>query len=226
MAESRTNQPVRARASYAEALRYVPADLVALADGRSGKGIAGAAAVQHDWLITEVLRREAERTLFPGLDGFLQGKHRPADNDERLSLAHACRLRGRYREAAGLYADAFAADEKLAADLSARHRFLAACCSARAGRVMGPQGTPEEKSRLRNQALGWMRAELADRVKQAKEAPGDRKKLQEALKEWQATPDLIGVRAPVGLARIPKEERDAWVRFWAEAAARASAGGE
>src|SRR5260370_13756293 len=48
------------------------------------------------------------------LSGFQKGEYQPRDNGERLLLAEVCRGKQLYRVAARLYADAFAADAKLA----------------------------------------------------------------------------------------------------------------
>jgi hypothetical protein len=60
-------------------------------------------------------RREAEAIIMPGLPA-LVSECRPRGNDERLALLGACQFQGLYAAAAGMYADPFAADERLAAE--------------------------------------------------------------------------------------------------------------
>jgi serine/threonine-protein kinase len=89
-----------------------------------------AAVVSYDWgaakadsrdpWIIHVLRREAEAMVLPNLPAFLEGKHQPRSNDERLALLGACQFKGRRAAAAGLYAAAFAADPQLAEDQPGR----------------------------------------------------------------------------------------------------------
>ena len=80
---------------------------------------------QDGW-ICHALRREAERLIVPDLPAFLAGKYQPRDNDERLALLGVCQFTNRTVASARLYADAFAADPRLAADLGAGHRHNAA----------------------------------------------------------------------------------------------------
>jgi hypothetical protein len=64
------------------------------------------------------------------LPAVLAGKDRPANTAEGLELAGLCQTTKRYAVAARLFADAFAADPSPADDLSAGHRYNAACCAA------------------------------------------------------------------------------------------------
>ena len=87
---------------------------------------------QDGW-IYHVLRREAEGLILPDLPAFLEGTYQPRDNDERLALLGVCQFADRTAAAARLYADAFAADPRLAEDLAAGHRYNAARAAALAG---------------------------------------------------------------------------------------------
>ncbi len=73
--------------------------------------------------VSRVLRREAEEMILPDLPAFLRGEHQPRDNDERLALVGVCQYQGRYRAAARLYAEAFAADPGLADNLTTECRY-------------------------------------------------------------------------------------------------------
>ena len=93
----------------------------------------------------------------------LMEKATPTDNRERLGLLEVCRLQRRHVAAARLYADAFTADPKLADDLKASHRYNAACFAALAAAGQGTDAgklDDKEHSRLRHQALAWLRADL------------------------------------------------------------------
>src|SRR5262249_4594912 len=65
-----------------------------------------------------------------------KGEYKPKDK-ARLALAELCSLKRLNRASAGLYADAFAADPKLAADPNAGHRYNAACQAALAAAGQG-----------------------------------------------------------------------------------------
>jgi hypothetical protein len=92
----------------------------------------------------------------------------------------------RYAASARLYADAFAAEPKLAADLNAEHLYNAACSAALAAAGQGEDAAKlddKEKARLRKQALAWLRADLALRTKQLQSGlPADRTAAQQALR--------------------------------------------
>jgi serine/threonine-protein kinase len=156
------------------------------------------------------------------LPAFLRGEARFADAAERATLARICHDHKRlHRAAAGLYADAFAAEPALAEDLQAGHRTKAACAAALAGCGQGEDAPPDgpERVRWRRQALEWLRAELtgyARRLEGGK--PVDRAWVQQQLRDWQKNPALAGVRGPV-LARLPESERDGWRRLWDDVAA-------
>jgi hypothetical protein len=77
----------------------------------------------------------------------------------------------------------------------------------------------KERRRLRKQALDWLRADLALYARQpATGKPADRAAVQQALRHWQADPDLAGIRDAAALARLPAEERTAFARLWADVA--------
>src|SRR5689334_13942472 len=116
----------------------------------------------------KVLNNLAEAERLAAVQGklaaLLKGDFKPSTNDERLRLSELCLIKKLHRTAAGLYADAFAADPKLAADLTAGHRYDAACCAALAAAGQGEDAAKlddKERARLRKQALEWLRAHLA-----------------------------------------------------------------
>jgi tetratricopeptide (TPR) repeat protein len=135
----------------------------------------------------------------------------------RAALAQHKRL---YRAAAGLYADAFAADAKLADGRKAGHRYNAACFAALAGCGKGEDAAKldaKEKARLRQQARAWLQADLTLRSKQLQSGKAaDRAEIRATMRHWRHDADLAGVRDKEGLARLPKEERAAWGKLWAE----------
>jgi hypothetical protein len=169
------------------------------------------------------LIRQAERllALAPRLGGVLKGDDKPADAAEGLVFAQLCATRGRHAAAARLYADAFAAAAKQA-DVTAGHRYAAACSAAVAGCGRGKDDPPDEaaRARLRRQALDWLRAERAAYAKVLKSggAPA-RHSVRRALGQWQRDPDLAGVRGREALDRLPDGERERWQGLWAEVGA-------
>ena len=96
------------------------------------------------------------------LAAFQDGSYAPATSAERLGLAEWCQIKKLYHTAAGLYAAAFAAESKLADD----HRYNAACFAALAAAGQGEDAAKlddNERTRLRKQALDWLKADLAAR---------------------------------------------------------------
>jgi tetratricopeptide (TPR) repeat protein len=85
----------------------------------------------------------------------------------------------------------------------------------------------KEKARLRNQALDWLGAELAQRTKQLESGqPAERTAAQEALRHWQKDSALAGLRDAAALTKLPPEERTAWTKLWADVAALVKKAGE
>jgi tetratricopeptide (TPR) repeat protein len=217
-------------------LRPAPGLVLAMARHRQGHPEAArralaAAVLGYDWSkakagnldawVCHVLRREAEALVLPGLPALLAGGRPPRDNAERLALLGACQFEGRHAAAARLYAGAFAADPQLAEDLGAGHRYNAACHAALAASSRGTDAPKDDKDRssLRGQVLGWLRADLALRRKQAGSAKAeDRAAAQRALRHWQQDADLAGVRDKQALAALPADERAQWQMLWAEVA--------
>ena len=150
----------------------------------------------------------------------LKGEREPADNAERLELAGLCESQHRYATAARFRREAFAHDAKLADDLPSAHRYTAVRDAARAACGQGADAKDlDDKTRAgwRQQALDWLRADLALRSKQLEgPAADDRKAARYALRYWQNDAALAGLRDAEELAKLPKDEREAWRTFWSE----------
>jgi tetratricopeptide (TPR) repeat protein len=172
----------------------------------------------HPWRADATQRfRRCEQLL--ALEGrlpavLLEGKGKPADVAEYLQFAELCRLKKQYAAAARLSADALAEKPQLADDLKAAHRYDAACAAARAAAGQGADAATldgKERARWRQQALDWLRADLAAWAGQAGgDTPEDRSTIIRTLTHWGKDPDLAGVRDPNELDNLPKDEREAW----------------
>jgi hypothetical protein len=155
------------------------------------------------------------------LPALLAGDDQPADAAEQLALADFCqRFQTRYHTAVRFYQGALDAKAKLRPSQQAFHRYNAACAAALA--VAG-QGTDagnldaKEKSRLRQQALAWLRDNLKEYAEQL--AGADAKScqaVQQNLQHWQKDPDLESVRGKEALAQLPEAERAASQQLWAD----------
>ena len=75
-------------------------------------------------------------------------------------------------------------------------------------------------TRLRRQALAWLRADLKAWSQQLDRDPDKaRPRVVKAMQHWQGDPDFAGVRGPEALARLPAVERQEWQTLWEDVAA-------
>jgi Tfp pilus assembly protein PilF len=157
------------------------------------------------------------------LPAILQGEAKPKDASEQVELAQLCALKRRHAASARFYAAAFSARPALPPQAIAAHRYAAACSAALAGCGKGedkPPPSQEQRAGLRRQALGWLRAALADLAKQAEKAdPQTRDAATWTLTRLQQDPNLAGVRDKDALGKLPEEESKSWSKLWAEVAA-------
>jgi serine/threonine-protein kinase len=181
-----------------------------------------------DWSYPSAeLVREAEQLL--ALDGklprVLKGEAQPAGVGEQLALARLCVMpvKRQYAAAARFYAAAFAAEPRRADDLRGAHRYNAACAAALAGCGQGEGAAAlddRERARLRQQAVDWLRTDLAARTKLLDRDPERaRTVVAQALRHWQADADLAGLRDQAALDKLPEAERAACQKLWADVGA-------
>jgi tetratricopeptide (TPR) repeat protein len=153
---------------------------------------------------------------------FRNGTYTPATPAECLNLVEWCKAKELHHTAAGLYAAAFAADSRLADDLQLGYRYNAVGHAALAAAGQGEDAAKlddKERTRLRQQALAWLCADLALWAKQLKSGqPADRGAVQQTLKDWQQKTDLADLRDAAALAKLPAEEQKAWTQLWADVA--------
>jgi tetratricopeptide (TPR) repeat protein len=165
---------------------------------------------------------EAEQMFRQTLEGSrrLLGDVHPDSVRALSNLAVNLRAQNRYAAATRLYTDAFTAQPKLADDLQAGHRYNAACCAALAGSGQGGDAAKlddKERARLRQQSLGWLRADLAAWGKQGESGtPQTRAVVQKTLQHWQEDSDLAGVRDAAALEKLPEAEHTEWNKLWAD----------
>jgi WD40 repeat protein len=152
------------------------------------------------------------------------GRVKPASAAQAAELAWQCgHFKKRYAAAARLYAEAFAADPKLAEDVSTRHRYYAACWAALAAARQGNDASTlgeAERIRLRQQAHEWLRADLAHWSKTldgGAKADGRAQILRE-MGHWPWASDLASIRDRKALAGLPQAERLLWEQLWADVA--------
>jgi hypothetical protein len=137
-------------------------------------------------------------------------------------LARLCSLKHRHAASARFYADAFASQPALAANLTAPHRYNAACASALAGCGRGedaPSLPDKVRQGLRRQAREWLDADrlaLADLLTGGN--PEVAAAVRQRLQHWLQDPDLAGVRDQDALEMLPEAERQQWQKLWVDVA--------
>jgi hypothetical protein len=133
-----------------------------------------------------------------------------------------CGLKRRLVAAARLYVDAFTADPKLAEDLKAGHRYNAGCFAALAAAGQGTDADKldgDEQSRLRQQALAWLRADLEQWSRRVEGGTlEDRQAVRATLQHWLRDTALAGVRDADALKKLTAQEQETWRKLWADVA--------
>jgi tetratricopeptide (TPR) repeat protein len=154
----------------------------------------------------------------------LKGKTQPKDTADRLQMADfAQRYKKRYAAAARFYQGAFAAKPKLTSGQRALFCYNAARAAALAAAGQGIDADKldaKEKSRLRQQALAWLRDNLQEYAKQLEGTDAKtRQGVQQTLQHWQKDADFDSVRGKDALIKLPEAERTAWQQLWTDVAA-------
>jgi tetratricopeptide (TPR) repeat protein len=156
------------------------------------------------------------------LGAILRGDAKPASARERLNLAQLCHQDGKelFAAAAQFFLDSFAEEPRGAEQREPDLRYQAACVAALAGCSQGRDADSlDDKGRVkwREQALAWLRADLAVWTKQLDTGKqGERTAVRQSLQHWMADDDLAGVRDKDAIARLPEAEREAWRKLWAD----------
>jgi tetratricopeptide (TPR) repeat protein/serine/threonine protein kinase len=224
-------------AAYRETIRLKPDDALAhctlrrllqkkgeyrdaLAELRHGHEVG---SKQKGWSYpSDQWMRDAERMValesrFPAV---IRGDDKPKDGNEALEFGSLAYESQQFSSSARLYSDAFRADPKLADDMTLEHRYLAASSGALASAGKGVEKPPldeKAKTRWRNQALDWLKADLAHWSKQAASGmPENRALVTETLEHWKADTDLASVRDEEPLRALTEPERKACQALWAE----------
>jgi hypothetical protein len=185
-----------------------------------GSKTPGWRSLSADWI------RQCERLveLDRDLPAVLRGDKQPASAAECLEFADLCQsYKRRHSAAARFYADAFAAEPKLAGDLNRQHRYNAACSAAlaAAGKAVDAQHLAvEEWAWLQQQAHAWLRADLTAYTQLVEKGnPATRQAIQKRLDHWRSDPDLLAVRDRDWLAAMPAADSARWQQLWTDVAA-------
>jgi tetratricopeptide (TPR) repeat protein len=157
------------------------------------------------------------REMDTRLPAILKDDDQPKNARERLILADLCgHYRKHYTTAVRFFADFFAAEISLSTEAQARFRYHAARAAALAAAGKGKDAPKldKEKSRLRQQALEWLRDSLKLYTNEFEKSNPTALRL--TLNQWWQDADLFSVRDARELARLPEAERTAWQQLWAD----------
>jgi eukaryotic-like serine/threonine-protein kinase len=172
---------------------------------------------------SEAWVRDARRMveLEAKLPAIMKNETTAKDSAERLALADLGYKTGRFAASARFWGEAFAETPALADDLSKGNRYNAACSASLAASGKGKdEPMPDEpaKAKLREQALGWLRADLVSWVKvlEGGNEPARKQAVLQTLAHWKEDADLAGIRDEAALAKLPETEREAFRALWAD----------
>jgi tetratricopeptide (TPR) repeat protein len=171
-------------------------------------------------LSIQLERCQRLQTLEQNLPAALEGPSGRWGPGERLEAAELCRQPRvrRYAAAARLYAAALAAEPPRPDGRRLPFRYEAACAAVLAGLGEGVDAAnldEKEKATLRDQGLQWLRTEITSLTGELRSGRyAERVAAQRALRRWQQSADLAGVRDPAALAKLPAAERAAWQELW------------
>ncbi|MFI5457815.1 MAG: tetratricopeptide repeat protein [Isosphaerales bacterium] len=166
--------------------------------------------------------RGAERlvALANRLPAVLRGDDKPKDGAEGLEFAYVAYRTNQFGPSARLFFDAIQVDPKLAEDTKTTNRYDAACAAALAAAGKGIDKPPldeKAKTRWRNQALAWLKADLAYWTKQAETGtPAAKALVNQTLQHWKADTDLAGIRDEDALKTLAEEDRKTCRTLWVE----------
>jgi tetratricopeptide (TPR) repeat protein len=187
-----------------------------------------AVGYNHPQARSALLRTEPLARLDKLLTAVLADQEQPKDAAERIAFARHCKWIRKLNAAAAVdFVVAFVEQPDLAAELQPALRYEAACAAAlaaalaAAGQGIDAKDLDErEKTRMRQQALEWLRADLtawqAVLDKGTNQARVDTAK---RMRYWQQDTDFAGVRGEAALTRLPEAERPEWQKLWADVAA-------
>ncbi len=185
---------------YEEAVVEFQRALVADPDNKAAtQGLAKAVLDQ----VTERLTQYRKRERAPG------------SREDRLALIDLAEKKQFHDTVAELYQAGFKSDSSLTTEPRAIHRIRAARNAILASK--SEKVAADEASQWRQQALAWLRDELAmcDALRTAGTAD-DRAFATSRRESLSTDSDFAPVREADQIAALPEPEREAWVRFWKE----------
>jgi eukaryotic-like serine/threonine-protein kinase len=178
-------------------------------------------AAQPDWNLPSeqwLKRFERDAALDDRLPAVLAEGATLKNPAEWLDFARLCQAKKQYAAAVKCYERAFASNPLLVADSrNGGGRGKAARAAILAASGQGVEMLDDAAcSRLRQQALAWLRTDVQSWSRGLVTAsPTYREEVRLSLETLQRDPALAAVRDETALAKLPPAERDAFRQFWA-----------
>jgi hypothetical protein len=172
------------------------------------------------WDATRGFERDTTPRALPFIERKLASG--TARGEDRLAFARIVYDQKKFALATRLWAQALESDSKLFDDRHMQHRYNAARAAALAAAGQGSDEPPPddaEKAKLRRQALDWLKAELTAWGRLLESGPPqDRPVIASTLSDWKQDNALAGIRDAAALAKLPAEEREAFLQLWTDQA--------
>jgi tetratricopeptide (TPR) repeat protein len=145
-------------------------------------------------------------------------KLNPNDGGAHYNLGNSLAAQGQLRDALAAFSEAQRLDRSLSESRQWQLLYHAARAAARAAAGKGKDEPPPDdaaKVKLRQQALDWLMAELAEWAKVLQsQGPRARPFVAQMVQRWMVEPDLAGIRDRDVRAKLPAEEQKAWEALW------------
>ena len=148
-----------------------------------------------------------------------RGEAKLQNNAERLEMAQRAFEKSLHALAATFWADALAADPKLGESRELKvlfHAAAAALAASGKGKDVPPPDVAA-KTKLRGQALEWLKGELATLTKLLESnSKTNGATVVQILEDWKKDFALDGIRDEKAIDLLPEPERAAWRKLWAD----------
>jgi len=181
------------------------------------------ASIEFDWTVAKadnreawmyhVLRREAERLVFPNLDRMVGGESEPDDDDARRALLAACEAADRLGRCARLWTAILASrnlTQEDVAEHAVRSLVLAGCGAGADAR----ECADVDRASWRALGLKILKDRLDDLENRARSGTEAREAVRKTVKGWETAREFEPVRDASMLRSLPDEERAAWTSLW------------